>query len=164
MTDGSISRRDFITRAAATGIGAAGAIFLANANAIAAAGGSKNGFAVYAGQDGTPLPPASGGGGQRPRCGHRKPDPWRRRRAQHHPVAGRHHGQCPCVGWHKGLHHRRHGSGTADELPARRRRSFPTWSPKFPQSRTASSPRTSAPLPSSCTRVCSGAMVNPYLP
>jgi len=54
LTDGSISRRDFITRASATTVGAAGAIFLANANAIAAAGGSKNGFAVYAAQDGTP--------------------------------------------------------------------------------------------------------------
>jgi peptide/nickel transport system substrate-binding protein len=54
LSDGSISRRDFISRASATGVGVAGAVFLANANAIAAAGGSKNGFAVYAGQDGTP--------------------------------------------------------------------------------------------------------------
>ncbi len=67
LSDGSISRRQFIERAAAAGIGGAGAVFLANANAIAAAGGSKNGFAVYAGQDGTPS--ATGGGGARPSVG-----------------------------------------------------------------------------------------------
>lgn len=68
LSDGSISRRDFITRASATGIGAAGALFLANANAIAAAGGSKNGFAVYAGQDGTPSATPQAGVG-RPTAG-----------------------------------------------------------------------------------------------
>ncbi|MDQ3657396.1 MAG: peptide ABC transporter substrate-binding protein [Chloroflexota bacterium] len=62
LTDGSISRRDFISRAAATGIGAGAAVFLANANAIAAAGGSKNGYAVYAGQDGTPSGSPTGAG------------------------------------------------------------------------------------------------------
>ncbi|MBA2248371.1 MAG: peptide ABC transporter substrate-binding protein, partial [Chloroflexia bacterium] len=60
LTDGSISRRQFIERASATGIGAATALFLANGAAIAAAGGSKNGFAVYAAQDGTPAPAPSG--------------------------------------------------------------------------------------------------------
>jgi peptide/nickel transport system substrate-binding protein len=54
LTSGEITRRQFIERAAATGLGAAGAVFLANSAAIAAAGGSKNGFAVYQGQDGTP--------------------------------------------------------------------------------------------------------------
>ena len=54
LRSGEISRRQFIERAAATGLGAAGAVFLANSAAIAAAGGSKNGFAVYQGQDGTP--------------------------------------------------------------------------------------------------------------
>lgn len=68
LTDGSISRREFISRAAATGIGAGAAVFLANANAIAAAGGSKNGFAVYAGQDGTPAPSPTGAG-QAPSAG-----------------------------------------------------------------------------------------------
>src|SRR5699024_6255725 len=51
---GDISRRDFLKRAGATSIGAAGALFLANSAAIAAAGGSRNGYAVYMGQDGTP--------------------------------------------------------------------------------------------------------------
>ena len=37
LSDGSISRRDFINRASATGVGVAGAVFLANANTIAAA-------------------------------------------------------------------------------------------------------------------------------
>ncbi len=60
LTDGSISRRQFIERASATGIGAATALFLANGAAIAAAGGSRNGFAVYAAQDGTPAPAPSG--------------------------------------------------------------------------------------------------------
>jgi peptide/nickel transport system substrate-binding protein len=68
LSDGSISRRDFINRASATGVGVAGAVFLANANAIAAAGGSKNGFAVYAGQDGTPSATPQAGVG-RPSAG-----------------------------------------------------------------------------------------------
>ncbi|HLU34491.1 MAG TPA: ABC transporter substrate-binding protein, partial [Thermomicrobiales bacterium] len=51
---GTISRREFINRASATGIGAGAAVFMANAAVISAAGGSKNGFAVYPGQDGTP--------------------------------------------------------------------------------------------------------------
>ena len=54
LKDGQITRRDFLNRAAATGIGAGMAMFLANAAVISAAGGSKNGFAVYPGQDGTP--------------------------------------------------------------------------------------------------------------
>ncbi len=68
LSDGSISRRQFIERAAVSGIGAGAAVFLANANAIAAAGGSKNGFAVYAGQDGTPAA-TSTGAGKRPDAG-----------------------------------------------------------------------------------------------
>lgn len=68
LTDGSISRRQFIERASATGIGAAAALFLANANTIAAAGGSKNGFAVYAGQDG-PAGSPTPGVGARPAVG-----------------------------------------------------------------------------------------------
>jgi peptide/nickel transport system substrate-binding protein len=48
---GEISRRDFMKHASATGIGASMALFMANA---AIAGGGKNGFAVYPGQDGTP--------------------------------------------------------------------------------------------------------------
>ncbi|MDQ3654172.1 MAG: ABC transporter substrate-binding protein, partial [Chloroflexota bacterium] len=65
LRSGEISRRQFIERAAAAGLGAAGAVFLANSAAIAAAGGSKNGFAVYQGQDGTPAasPVASPEGG-----------------------------------------------------------------------------------------------------
>ena len=60
LKDGSISRRDFIERAAATGMGAPAALFLANGAVIAAAGGSKNGLAVYAGQDGTPAASPTG--------------------------------------------------------------------------------------------------------
>jgi len=68
LSEGTISRRQFIERAGATGIGAAAALFMANSAAIAAAGGSKNGFAVYAGQDGTPAP-APTGAGARPAAG-----------------------------------------------------------------------------------------------
>lgn len=71
LTAGEISRRQFIERAAATGMGAAGAIFLANSAAIAAGGGSKNGFAVYAAQDGTPAasPGATPAASVRPSAG-----------------------------------------------------------------------------------------------
>jgi len=69
MNSGEISRRQFIERAAATGIGAAAATFLANSAAIAAAGGSKNGFAVYAAQDGTPSPDPVAGASARPSAG-----------------------------------------------------------------------------------------------
>jgi len=51
---GTISRREFIERGSALGIGAGAALFLANAATVAAAGGSRNGFAFYQGQDGTP--------------------------------------------------------------------------------------------------------------
>jgi len=61
LKGGAISRREFLHRAGATGIGAGAALFLANSAVIAAAGGSKNGYAVYQGQDGTPsASPASG--------------------------------------------------------------------------------------------------------
>jgi peptide/nickel transport system substrate-binding protein len=69
LSAGNISRRQFIERAAATGIGGAAAVFLANANAIAAAGGSRNGFAVYPGQDGTPAGSPTAGVGKRPDAG-----------------------------------------------------------------------------------------------
>lgn len=55
LKSGDISRRDFIRRASATGIGASMALFMANAAVIAGAGGSKNGWAVYQGADGTPV-------------------------------------------------------------------------------------------------------------
>jgi len=48
---GTISRRTFIERTAATGFGAGTAVFLANA---ATAGPGPNGFAFYQGADGTP--------------------------------------------------------------------------------------------------------------
>jgi len=60
LTDGSISRRQFIERATATGIGAGMALFLANANAVIAAGGSKNGYAFYPAQDAPNAAPAVG--------------------------------------------------------------------------------------------------------
>ena len=59
LTEGSISRRQFLERATATGIGAGMALFLANSNAVIASGGSKNGFAFYA-QDGANAAPAVG--------------------------------------------------------------------------------------------------------
>jgi len=55
LKHGDIDRRTFLTRATALGVGFSAALFSANAIAIAAAGGSKNGFAVYPGQDGTPV-------------------------------------------------------------------------------------------------------------
>ncbi len=45
---GEITRRDFIERSTALGIGAGVAIFCANAAQVAARGGSRNGFAFYA--------------------------------------------------------------------------------------------------------------------
>ncbi len=51
---GHIDRRAFIHRVSALGLGAGLATFMANAVAVQAAGGSRNGFAVYPGQDGTP--------------------------------------------------------------------------------------------------------------
>ena len=54
LQDGNISRRDFIERSAAAGAGAGLAVFLANAHAVTANGGSRNGLAVIAGQDGGP--------------------------------------------------------------------------------------------------------------
>ncbi len=60
LLDGNISRRDFMNRAAATGVGMGAALFMANAAVIQAAGGSKNGFAVYPGQDGTPAAAPTG--------------------------------------------------------------------------------------------------------
>ncbi|MBA2469456.1 MAG: twin-arginine translocation signal domain-containing protein, partial [Chloroflexia bacterium] len=60
LTEGSISRRQFLERAGATGIGAGMALFLANANAVIASGGSKNGYAFYPSQDAAASPPAVG--------------------------------------------------------------------------------------------------------
>jgi peptide/nickel transport system substrate-binding protein len=58
---GELSRRQFIERAAAAGIGAGLATFLANA---ATAGAGPNGFAFYQGADGTPVAsPVAGAGG-----------------------------------------------------------------------------------------------------
>ena len=51
---GEIDRRTFLARASALGVGLSAALFSANAVTIAAAGSSKNGFALYQGQDGTP--------------------------------------------------------------------------------------------------------------
>ena len=46
LQDGDISRRDFLQKATVCGASAGMAVFLANAQAIAAQGGSKNGFAL----------------------------------------------------------------------------------------------------------------------
>ena len=61
LRNGEISRRKFIERAAATGIGAGVAVFMANA---AVAGSGPNGFAFYQGTDGSPAAsPAAGAAG-----------------------------------------------------------------------------------------------------
>src|SRR5665811_1833119 len=61
LSVGAISRRSFIERAAATGIGAGSAVFMAN---TALAGSGPNGFAFYQGADGTPAAsPTSGASG-----------------------------------------------------------------------------------------------------
>jgi len=54
LKNGEVDRRTFLSRATALGVGFSAALFSANAVTIAAAGGSKNGFALYPGQDGTP--------------------------------------------------------------------------------------------------------------
>ena len=69
LLDGKISRRDFMNRAAATGVGMGAALFMANSAAIQAAGGSKNGYAVYPGQDGTPAASPTAGVGKAPDAG-----------------------------------------------------------------------------------------------
>ena len=79
LTNGSISRRQFIERAALTGIGTGCGPLPCQCQRGLAAGGSKNGFAVYPGQDGTPAPSPTGAGKARIRD--RGPDPRRGRRA-----------------------------------------------------------------------------------
>ena len=54
---GKVSRREFLERGSALGIGAGAALFLANS---ATAGPGRNGFAFYPGQDGTPAASPSG--------------------------------------------------------------------------------------------------------
>jgi peptide/nickel transport system substrate-binding protein len=61
---GTIDRRQFMARAAALGVPAGAAFFLANATPIVAAGGSRNGYAFYQGADGSPAAsPAAGAQG-----------------------------------------------------------------------------------------------------
>jgi peptide/nickel transport system substrate-binding protein len=69
LKSGKIDRRLFLERATALGVGFASALFVANATVVAAAGGSQNGFAVYAGQDGTPAASPAAGGGTPPTTG-----------------------------------------------------------------------------------------------
>jgi peptide/nickel transport system substrate-binding protein len=52
LTSGEISRRDFLQRAAALGVSSSVALFCANG--ALASPGSRNGFAIYAGQSATP--------------------------------------------------------------------------------------------------------------
>lgn len=66
LKTGEISRRDFIEKAGATGAGAGASLFLANA---AGASGSRNGVAMYPGQDGTPSASPAEGGAVRPDAG-----------------------------------------------------------------------------------------------
>jgi peptide/nickel transport system substrate-binding protein len=56
---GKISRREFLERGGALGIGAGAALFLAN-SATASGTPGRNGFAFYPGQDGTPAASPSG--------------------------------------------------------------------------------------------------------
>jgi len=69
LQSGAIDRRQFIERATALGVGASVAIFCANASVLASAGGSRNGLAVYAGQDGTPVASPVAGAGKAPDAG-----------------------------------------------------------------------------------------------
>ena len=52
--NGEIDRRQFMTRAAALGVPAGIAFFMGNAAPIVAAGGSRNGYAFYQSESGTP--------------------------------------------------------------------------------------------------------------
>lgn len=54
LEDGTISRRSFLAKAAGLGVGMGTATFAANAVAVKAGGGSRNGFAVYPSLQGTP--------------------------------------------------------------------------------------------------------------
>src|SRR5699024_10944961 len=49
-----ISRRDFLSKASALGVGMGMALLAANSVSVMAAGGSRNGFAVYPRLQGTP--------------------------------------------------------------------------------------------------------------
>jgi len=67
LKSGNIDRRAFIERTTALGVGFTAALFMANG---VSAAGSKNGYALYQGVDGTPAAsPAAGGGGQAPSNG-----------------------------------------------------------------------------------------------
>jgi peptide/nickel transport system substrate-binding protein len=67
LAAGAISRRTFIERA--TALGVAGAVAIFSANAVAAGGASRNGFAFYQGQDGTPAASPVPGASGRPDAG-----------------------------------------------------------------------------------------------
>lgn len=54
LENGEITRRSFLTQAAALGVGMGMAIFAANAVEVMAVGGSRNGFAMYPRLQGTP--------------------------------------------------------------------------------------------------------------
>lgn len=54
LTKGSITRREFLSRASGLGIASGTALFLANAAGVSATNGYRNGFAVYQSNDGTP--------------------------------------------------------------------------------------------------------------
>jgi peptide/nickel transport system substrate-binding protein len=70
LQSGQLDRRSFLQRVSALGLGAGFATFLANAVAVSAEGGSRNGFAVYPGQDGTPTgTPVDGTSDTRPAIG-----------------------------------------------------------------------------------------------
>ncbi|MGI8484144.1 MAG: ABC transporter substrate-binding protein, partial [Thermomicrobiales bacterium] len=69
LKSGTIDRRQFIERATALGVGAGVAVFCANASALAASGGSQNGMAMYAAQNGTPAASPAAGAGKAPDAG-----------------------------------------------------------------------------------------------
>ncbi|HEU0164852.1 MAG TPA: ABC transporter substrate-binding protein, partial [Thermomicrobiales bacterium] len=69
LKSGKIDRRQFMERATALGVGFAAALFAANAASVAAAGGSRNGYALYPNQDGTPAPSPVAGGAAAPAVG-----------------------------------------------------------------------------------------------
>lgn len=67
LSSGHINRRTFLERSAALGVATTVSLFCANS--VLAGAGSRNGFALYQGQDGTPAASPSAGESRRPDAG-----------------------------------------------------------------------------------------------
>ena len=119
LTDGSISRRDFITRASAAGIGAGGGRIPRERQCDHRRRRLEERLRRLC-RPGRHAGCQPDRRRQAPGCRDRRPDPRRGRRAPHSPVASRHDGQLPPGRRHQGFPHLVDGAGTADELPAGR--------------------------------------------